>query len=50
MHKVLKVFFFLDILGNCVFYQYLMQLSEYKYKPEFALGIIQSLDTIQQNI
>jgi hypothetical protein len=30
------------ILSNCVFYQYLMQLSEYKYKLKFALGIIQS--------
>jgi hypothetical protein len=34
--------FLWDILGNCVFYQYLMQLSEYKYKLEFELGIIQS--------
>jgi hypothetical protein len=31
-----------DILGNCVFYQYLMRLSEYKYKLAFALAIIQS--------
>jgi hypothetical protein len=34
--------FLWDILGNCVFYQCLMRLSEYKYNLEFALGIIQS--------
>ena len=31
--------FFLDILGNCVLYQYLMRLSEYKYKLAFSLAI-----------
>jgi hypothetical protein len=34
--------FLWDILGNCVCYQYLMRLSEYKYKLELAIGIIQS--------
>jgi hypothetical protein len=41
-YGTLESVFLWDILGNCVFYQYLMRLSEYKYKLAFALAIIQS--------